>query len=107
METAIVRVSVTWPTKRYPTLGTVSTNRGCSALSPRAFRSTETFWLRLPSSTTVSAHSSAISLSLVTRRPWFRTSSNSRSRTFGVSAMGWPSLQRSRSRASSVNGPNT
>jgi len=72
-----------------------------------AFRSAETFTLRLASSTNVSGHTLFINSSFSTTSPCASTSTISVSTAFGLSATGSPSRSRMRFAASSRNSPNS
>jgi len=82
--TLIVRTSAT---NLYPFPGTVTINRCAPGFSPKTWRRTEMFLLRLFSSTIVSGHIADINSSFSSTLPLWLTRYKSVSKTFGVSAI--------------------
>ena len=88
--------SLTSPTKRYPRRAWVAMNFCSPGASPNVLRTTNTFWVRLASSTAVSGHTRLIKSSFSTTRPRFSTSASSVSSAFGLIGIGSPFRSRRR-----------
>src|SRR5262249_54409671 len=100
-------LSVTGAINRYPRFGTVSIYCCPPGASPSALRTAEMLTVRFASSTKLSGQTSRISSSFIIRRPLLRTRASRISNDFGDKGTGLPSQNKSCSRGSQQNLPNS